>query len=76
MALRMEVRAVQAFVLGAACAAIYQTFPVNLWYFWEILSTTTASVFVVSFLLLEDVRSKRDGPWPWLDVFVASACSV
>ena len=73
LALRMEVPTLQAFVLGAACAAIYQTFPANLWYFWEVLSTTAAAVFVISFLLLEDVRGKRDGPEPWLDV-LRGAC--
>jgi hypothetical protein len=68
LALRMEVPALHAFALGAACGAIYQTFPVNLWYFWEIFSTTASAVFVISFLLLEDVREDHVIPTPWIEV--------
>jgi hypothetical protein len=73
MALRMEIPGLRAFVLGLACTAVYQTFPPNLWYFWEIYSTTAAVVFVIAFLLFEDVRARREGAAPWLDV-LRGAC--
>jgi hypothetical protein len=43
-----------AFVLGLACQAVYQTFPQNLYYFWELLPTTVIALVAAGWLLFEE----------------------
>ena len=56
LATRLGLEADRAFILGLGSLAVYQTFPQNLYYFWEILPTTVVSTIVASWLLLEESR--------------------
>jgi hypothetical protein len=48
----LQIAAYPSILLGIACQSVYQTFPYNLQFYWEIYYTTTMSVVVVWFLIL------------------------
>ncbi len=68
LAKRMELKPLYTLFLGAACAITYQTFPINLWYYWEIYPTTVLSFFAILFLLIEEVSFGRAGLPRWVMV--------
>jgi hypothetical protein len=55
LTLRLGIRTVHAFVLGVGTQMMYQTFPSNLWFIWEIYPTTMNVLFMVLFLVCEVV---------------------
>jgi len=61
MARRLGLGAEQAFVLGLACQAAYQTFPQNLYYYWELLPTAAVSLVAVAWLLVEESAFESQG---------------
>ena len=61
LTLRLSVRPVHAFVLGLSAQTIYQTFPGNLWFIWEIYPTTLGVFFMVLFFICKD---SADGQEP------------
>lgn len=54
LTLRLGIRPVHAFVLGLSTQTMYQTFPANLWFFWETYPTTIFVLFMALFLICED----------------------
>jgi hypothetical protein len=68
LARRMEINPLYTLFFGIACAVIYQTFPINLWYYWEILPTTVLSLFAILFLLIEEVTFGRERVPRWITV--------
>lgn len=55
---RMGLGRFHAFLIGAACLAVYQTFPANLWLYWESSPLPFPILFALLFLSLEF------GAWP------------
>jgi hypothetical protein len=53
LTLRLGIRPVHAFILGLSAQTMYQTFPANLWFFWEIYPTTVGVFFMACFLICE-----------------------
>ena len=60
MAMRIGVPASHAFLLGLGCQAAFQTFPDNLYLFWEMLPTGVVVLLVIPFLILEEARFERN----------------
>ena len=48
-----------AFVLGLACQTVYQTFPHNVWYYWEIYPTAVVSLIGIGWLICEEAGFER-----------------
>ncbi|MBT3509930.1 MAG: hypothetical protein HN472_10370 [Nitrospina sp.] len=53
LTLPLGIRPVHAYVLGLSSQTMYQTFPSNLWFFWEIYPTTMFIFFMALFLVCE-----------------------
>ena len=49
----------RAFVLGLACQGVYQTFPQNLFYYWEVLPSAVEALLSVAWLIVEEARFER-----------------
>lgn len=60
LARRMKIDPLHALLLGAASTAVYQTFPINLWYYWEIYATAVAAPFIILFLLIQEITYGRE----------------
>jgi hypothetical protein len=54
LTLRLGIRPLHAFVLGLSTQTLHQTFPGNLWFFWEVYPTTLGVLFMVLFLICEE----------------------
>ena len=52
---RLGIRPLHTFILGLSAQSMYQTFPGNLWFFWEVYPTTLAVLFMILFLICEDL---------------------
>jgi hypothetical protein len=52
--LKMKIPALQTFLLGICSQTVYQTFSVNLWFYWENYPTAWLVFFTALFCLLED----------------------
>lgn len=59
MALHVKIQPKHAFLLGAGSALVYQTFPMNLWYYWEIYPSAVLCLFALIFLLIEQIAIDR-----------------
>ena len=66
LALRVGLRREHAFILGLASLAVFQTFPHNLFYYWEILPTLPVVLVASSWLLLEESYVGHDSEPPWV----------
>lgn len=55
-----------ALLFGAASAVIYQTFPTNLWYYWELLPTGVIASLAILFLLIEEAGFDQERAPRWL----------
>ncbi|MBT3923202.1 MAG: hypothetical protein HOF21_11575 [Nitrospina sp.] len=54
LTLPLGIRPVHAYVLGLSAQTMYQTFPSNLWFFWETYPTTLFVFFMALFLVCEN----------------------
>ena len=54
LAQRIGLRREHAFILGLASLAVFQTFPQNLFYYWEVLPTLAVVLIASCWLLLEE----------------------
>ena len=75
----------RAFLLGLGCQCVYQTFPQNLYYFWEILPPAVLCLPAAAWLLFEvhqlEAPAARARPWvraaaifamAWIEPFSAT----
>jgi hypothetical protein len=53
LTLSLKIRPVHAFVLGLGAQSMYQTFPGNLWFIWEVYPPTLGVLFMALFLTCE-----------------------
>lgn len=71
---RTKMPPVNAMLASISCQLLYQTFPVNLFYFWEVYPSTISSPFLIMFIiLLEDIYDKSN-PSRKKNIY-AAACS-
>lgn len=54
LSLRFKIKPFQCLLLGVGCQIVYQTFPVNLWYYWELYNTTVSPIFAIIFLIVSE----------------------
>jgi hypothetical protein len=66
LALRIGLRREHALILGLASLAVFQTFPHNLFYYWEILPTLAVVLVASSWLLLEESFVGQDSEPHWV----------
>ena len=61
LAKKADMPPLQTMLAALSCQLIYQTFPVNLFYFWEVCPSTIAAPFLLMFiLLLEDIYHEKN----------------
>jgi hypothetical protein len=60
LTLHLGIRPVHAFVLGLSAQTMYQTFPGNLWFYWEIYPTTLGVLFMALFLVCENSTERLE----------------
>ena len=73
LARRIEIKPLYALLFGVASTAIYQTFPINLWYYWEISVSAVGVVFILLFLLIEEYAYGREQTPHWFP-FLRGLC--
>jgi hypothetical protein len=66
LARRVGLRREHALALGGASLAVFQTFPHNLFYYWEILPTLAVVLVASSWLLLEESYVGLDSEPHWV----------
>jgi hypothetical protein len=66
LALRTGARRERAFILGLASLVVFQTFPQNLYYYWEILPTLAVVLIASCWLLLEESYVGHDSEPRWV----------
>jgi hypothetical protein len=58
---RAQIPHPQNMLMSLICLVIYQTFPANLFYFWEVYPSTIAIPFLLSFIiLLESINREKE----------------
>jgi len=63
LAKKAEMAPLQTMLTALSCQLVYQTFSVNLFYFWEVYPSTIAVPFLLIFiLLLEEIFNKENPP--------------
>ena len=66
LAQRIGLRREHAFMLGLASLAVFQTFPHNLFYYWEILPTLAVVLIASCWLLLEESCVGHESEPQWV----------
>ena len=66
LCLRLQLDPFHALLLGVSCQAVHQTFPYNLWYYWEIWQTTTMLIFAILYLIVLERTTQEASLKPWI----------
>ncbi|MBI4776149.1 MAG: hypothetical protein HY788_18555 [Deltaproteobacteria bacterium] len=62
MVLQYDGRLVSALLLGVSCQSVYQTFPYNLRYYWEIYPSAVICIFAIGYLILVERSLRQETP--------------
>ena len=63
--LQYDGRLVSASLLGVSCQAVYQTFPFNLYNYWEIFPNALMCMFAIAYLIIVEQDLRRDPTTTW-----------
>ena len=72
LGVRFKLRMRSVFLSSISCLIVFQTFPNNLGYVWEVLQPGVAMIFILLFLLKMDKIALNEGPLFRSDLIMAS----